>query len=119
MRIAIILALAGGLATTACSRERAAQVSEGAQAAAGHIKDAAATIKSDPDVQEAGTAIKESVAEDGQAAKQVALAAGDAAKDAAAKAKDAAAVAAEKTKAAAAETKAKTDQADTAVNPRR
>jgi len=106
MRIAITLTLAAALAMTACSRANQTQIKEGAQATGADLQAAASTIKNDPDIKQAGTAIKESVVEDSAAIKQAAVAAGDAAKDAAAKTRDATLLAADKTRAAAADAKA-------------
>ena len=59
----ITLLVAAGLAVlslAACSDKHATEIKEGAQAAGADIKDAAKSISNDPDVREAGTALKES-----------------------------------------------------------
>ena len=71
---AAILALTAGLG--ACSRQDATQVKEGAQAIGAKVGDAAVEIKNDPDVKEAGTAIKESAKEAGTEIKEGAQKAG-------------------------------------------
>ncbi|MBC7669285.1 MAG: cell surface protein [Gemmatimonadaceae bacterium] len=91
MRSIALIAAAGlaALSLAACSDEHAAQTKEGAKAAGSEIKQAATDIKNDPDVKEAGTALKESTKE---AAADVKVAAGeavDATKQAGAKAGDA------------------------------
>jgi hypothetical protein len=75
---AILLAASLG----ACSREDATQIKEGAQAAAGEVKQAATDIKNDPDVKEAGAAMKDAAKDAGAEIKSAARDAGDAAKDA-------------------------------------
>ena len=91
MRSITLIAAAGlaALSLAACSDEHATQIKEGAKAAGSEIKQAATDIKNDPDVKEAGTALKESTKE---AAADVKVAAGeavDATKEAGAKAGDA------------------------------
>lgn len=84
-----ILFVAGcaiALTLGACSQEHATQVKEGAQAAASDIKDAAHNIANDPDVKEAGTAIKESTKETAGELKQAAGEAADKAGELGAKA---------------------------------
>ena len=81
---AAALALAASLG--ACSREEATQVKEGAQAVADKVGDAAVEIKNDPDVKEAGTAIKEAAKDAGTEIKEGAQEAGSDLKQGAAKA---------------------------------
>ena len=77
MRSITLIAAAGlaALSLAACSDEHATQIKEGAKAAGSEIKQAATDIKNDPDVKEAGTALKESSKE---AAADLKVAAGDA-----------------------------------------
>jgi hypothetical protein len=89
---AIMLIAATGLAAlslAACSDEHATQIKEGAKAAGSEIKQAAVDIKNDPDVKEAGTALKESTEEAAADAKVAAGEALDKTKEAGAKAGDA------------------------------
>ena len=84
MRPLIIIGLAlAGLSLTACSKEDQKQVNEGASAAASKVGDAAKNIASDPDVQQAGSAIAGAAKDDAAAVK-------DAVGDAAAKTSEAA-----------------------------
>jgi len=78
--IAAALIVTAGLA--ACSKEDATQVKEGAQAVGSELKEAATNIKNDPDVKEAGAAIKDAAKDAGEELKATANQAGDAAKDA-------------------------------------
>ena len=98
MRSIALIAAAGlaALSLSACSDEHASKIKEGAKAAGADIKQAAVDIKNDPDVKEAGTALKESTKE---AAAQAKVAAGEAVD----KAQEAGAKAGEKTKEAAAD----------------
>lgn len=77
MRSIALIATAGlaALSLAACSDKQATEIKEGAQAAGSEIKQAAVDIKNDPDVKEAGTALKESSAE---AAAEAKVAAGEA-----------------------------------------
>src|SRR4051812_17264191 len=77
MRSITLFAVAGlaALSLAACSDEHATQIKEGAKAAGSEIKDAATEIKNDPDVKEAGTALKESTKE---TAAELKVAAGEA-----------------------------------------
>ena len=88
MRSIALIAAAGlaALSLAACSDEHATQIKEGAKAAGSEIKQAATDIKNDPDVKEAGTALKESTAEAAAEAKVAAGEAVDATKEAGAKA---------------------------------
>lgn len=88
MRSKLMLIAAAGAALTlaACSQEHATEVKEGAQAAAADIKDAAHNIANDPDVKEAGTAIKESTKETAGELKEAAGEAADKAGELGAKA---------------------------------
>ena len=88
MRSITLFAVAGlaALSLAACSDEHAAQIKEGAKAAGTEIKQAAVDIKNDPDVKEAGTALKESTEEAAADAKVAAGEAVDKAKEAGAKA---------------------------------
>jgi hypothetical protein len=61
--IAIAVITAAGLALAACSAEDRSEMKEGAEAAGAEIKDAASDIANDPDVKEAGAAVKEAGAE--------------------------------------------------------
>lgn len=88
--LALIAASALALSAAACSDQHAQQIKEGASAAGQDIKDAANEIKNDPDVKEAGTALKESSKETAAELKAAAGDAVDAAKVAGAKAGDAA-----------------------------
>ena len=65
MRSITLFAVAGlaALSLAACSDEHATQIKEGAKAAGSEIKQAATDIKNDPDVKQAGTALKESTEE--------------------------------------------------------
>jgi hypothetical protein len=96
MRSILLVAIAAaGLALTACSREDRADVKEGAQAAGAEVKDAAHDIANDPDVKEAGAAVKD-----------VGAKAADAVKDTAADAQEGLAESAQKDKSEAATDKA-------------
>jgi flagellar motor protein MotB len=88
MRSMTLIAAAGlaALSLAACSDEHATQIKEGAKAAGSEIKQAATDIKNDPDVKEAGTALKESTKEAAAEAKVAAGEAVDATKEAGAKA---------------------------------
>ena len=88
MRSIALIAAAGlaALSLAACSDEHATQIKEGAKAAGSEIKQAATDIKNDPDVKEAGTALKESTKEAAAEAKVAAGEAVDATKEAGAKA---------------------------------
>jgi hypothetical protein len=88
MRPLALFAVAGlaALSLAACSDEHATQIKEGAKAAGGEIKQAATDIKNDPDVREAGTALKESTEEAAADAKVAAGKAVDKAQEAGAKA---------------------------------
>lgn len=91
MRSITLIAAAGlaALSLAACSDEHATQIKEGAKAAGSEIKQAATDIKNDPDVKEAGTALKESTAEAAAEAKVAAGEALDKTKEAGAKAGEA------------------------------
>lgn len=91
MRSIMLLTAAGlaALSLAACSDEHATQIKEGAKAAGSEIKQAATEIKNDPDVKEAGTALKESTKETAAELKVAAGDALDATKRAGAKAGDA------------------------------
>lgn len=88
MRSITLISAAGlaALSLAACSQEHATEIKEGAKAAGSEIKQAATDIKNDPDVKEAGTALKESTEEAAAEAKQAAGEAVDATKEAGAKA---------------------------------
>jgi hypothetical protein len=88
MRSIALIAAAGlaALSMTACSDEHAAKIKDGAKAAGSEIKQAAVDIKNDPDVKEAGTALKESTQEAAADAKVAASEALDKAQEAGAKA---------------------------------
>ena len=88
MRSITLLAAVGlaALSLAACSDEHATQIKEGAKAAGSEIKQAAVDIKNDPDVKEAGTALKESTEEAAAEAKDAAGEALDKTKEAGAKA---------------------------------
>lgn len=73
--ILFVAGCAVALTLGACSQEHADKVKDGAKAAAADVKDAAHTIANDPDVKEAGTAIKEASRE---TAAELKAAAGDA-----------------------------------------
>ena len=91
MRSTLIFAVcAAALSLAACSDQHATEIKEGARAAATGIGDAAKEISSDPDVKEAGTALKESAKEAGAELKEAAGKATDAAQEAGEKAGDAA-----------------------------
>jgi hypothetical protein len=91
MRSITLIAAAGlaALSLAACSDEHATQIKEGAKAAGSEIKQAATDIKNDPDVKEAGTALKESTKDAAADAKLAAGEAVDKAQEAGAKAGDA------------------------------
>ena len=90
MRSITLIAVAGlaALSLAACSDEHATQIKEGAKAAGSEIKQAATDIKNDPDVKEAGTALKESTEEAAADAKVAAGEAVDKVQEAGAKAGD-------------------------------
>lgn len=93
--LALVALAAAGLALAACDSQDRAELKEGAKAAGSEVKEAASDIANDPDVKEAGAAIKEAGAE-----------AADAVKDTAANAQADLADAANKDKAEAAQDKA-------------
>jgi len=70
--IALALAAVGALALTACDASDRAELKEGAKAAGAEVKEAASDIANDPDVKEAGAAIKEAGAEAADAVKDTA-----------------------------------------------
>jgi hypothetical protein len=88
MRSIALFAVAGlsALSLAACSDEHATQIKEGAKAAGSEIKQAATDIKNDPDVKQAGTALKESTEEAAADAKVAAGKAVDKAQEVGAKA---------------------------------
>ena len=71
-KLLLIAAAGAALSLAACSDQHAQEVKEGAKAAAAAIKHAAHEIANDPDVKEAGTAIKESAKETGAELKEAA-----------------------------------------------
>lgn len=83
--IAIITLACAGLALGACSRDTTEDLQANVEQAGTEIKEGAQAVVNDPDVREAGTALKEAAKDGGSALKQVASAAGDAAGDSAAK----------------------------------
>ncbi len=92
MRILALAAVAAlGLSLAACDSQDRAELKEGAKAAGTEVKEAASDIANDPDVKEAGAAIKDAGAE-----------AADAVKDTAANAQEELARSSEKDKAEAA-----------------
>ncbi len=88
MRSIALFAAAGlsALSLAACSDEHATQIKEGAKAAGSEIKQAATDIKNDPDVKQAGTALRESTEEAAADAKVAAGKAVDKAQEVGAKA---------------------------------
>ena len=73
MRILALVAVAAiGLSLAACDKEDRAELKEGAAAAGAEVKEAASDIANDPDVKEAGAAIKEAGAEAADAVKDTA-----------------------------------------------
>ena len=82
--IAIITLACSGLALAACSRDTTEDLQANVEQAGVEIKEGAQAIVNDPDVKEAGTALKEAAKDGGTALKEVAGAAGDAAGDSAA-----------------------------------
>ncbi|CAN7362270.1 cell surface protein [Caulobacter sp. LjRoot300] len=88
MRSIALIAVAGlaAVSLAACSDKHATQIKEGAKAAGSEIKQAATDIKNDPDVKQAGTALKESTEEAAADAKVAAGQAVDKAQEAGAKA---------------------------------
>lgn len=73
MRSLALVALAAvGLTLAACDSQDRAELKEGAQAAGAEVKEAASDIANDPDVKEAGAAIKEAGAEAADAVKDTA-----------------------------------------------
>jgi hypothetical protein len=84
MRTIILAAAAtAALALTACSPSDRQDLKEGADAAGSEIKDAAQDIATDPDVKEAGAAIKNAGAEAADAVKDTAAEAQEGLSDAA------------------------------------
>ena len=81
-RIIIVTLAAAGLALGACSRDTAEDIGENVEQAGSEIKEGAQDIINDPDVKEAGTALKEAAKDGGSALKDVATEAGNAARDA-------------------------------------
>ncbi|MDO9338601.1 MAG: cell surface protein [Caulobacteraceae bacterium] len=73
MRILALAAVAAlGLTLAACDSQDRADLKEGANAAGAEVKEAAHDIANDPDVKEAGAAIKEVGAEAADAVKDTA-----------------------------------------------
>ncbi len=88
MRSILLAATAvAALSVAACSQEQRADIKDGADSAASEVREAASDIKNDPDVKDAGNAIKEAAQDSGQALKETASEAGDALKDASADAR--------------------------------
>ncbi|MBX3481396.1 MAG: cell surface protein [Caulobacter sp.] len=73
MRTIILAALAtAAISVTACSPSDRQDLKEGADAAGAEVKDAAQDIANDPDVKQAGAAIKNAGAEAAEAVKDTA-----------------------------------------------
>jgi predicted small secreted protein len=79
--IAIITLAAMGLTLGACSRDTAEDIEQNVEQAGTEIKEGAQAIVSDPDVKEAGSALKEAAKDGGEAIKDVAGEMRDAARD--------------------------------------
>ncbi len=102
MRFSILAAVAVvALGTAACSQSDQAEVKADVQDAADQVKDAAQSVANDPDIQEAGQALKDVAADAGASVKDAAAEVKAAGQDAAAEAKIATQEAADKTKRAA------------------
>lgn len=70
--IALALAAVGAFSLAACDAADRAELKEGAKAAGAEVKEAAHDIANDPDVKEAGAAIKEVGADAADAVKDTA-----------------------------------------------
>jgi hypothetical protein len=70
--LALVALAAAGLTLAACDSQDRAELKEGAAAAGAEVKEAASDIANDPDVKEAGAAIKEAGAEAADAVKDTA-----------------------------------------------
>ncbi len=81
-RIAIITLAAFGLTVAACSRDTAQDIEKNVEQAGTEIKEGAKSIVDDPDVKEAGSALKEAAKDGGEAIKDVAGEVRDAAREA-------------------------------------
>jgi predicted small secreted protein len=81
-RIVLVTLAAAGLALGACSRDTTKDVEQNVEQAGSEIKEGAQDVINDPDVREAGGALKQAVKDGGTALKDVAVEAGDAVRDA-------------------------------------
>ena len=70
--LALVVLAAVGLTLAACDSQDRAELKEGAAAAGAEVKEDASDIANDPDVKEAGAAIKEAGAEAADAVKDTA-----------------------------------------------
>jgi len=103
MRLFVLAAVAvAAFAAAACSPSDQAEVKADVQEAADQVKDAARSVANDPDIKEAGQALKNVAADAGASVKDAAAEVKAASRDAAADAKVATQEAADKTKRAAA-----------------